>query len=278
MGNFTNLGDSFGLSHRLVTVGPMIAAYYYLAARLREAWQEVTTMSLEPALQRLYLYLAAVLGAVLMRFELGRAEAVLGWTAMSLALLYAGQRRDNGDLRLQAYGLAILVFVRAWATNFYVGGTILGVPGRLLTGVVVTAGLFAAYLMMPRERQPAASGAGLLDRLIGWLDERARAGLSLLATLLLAAFLFYEVSGSLLTVAWGLQGTALLIAGFALRDRQLRLSGLVLLGVCIGKAFFYDFRQLDVVFRIISFLVLGSLLLAVSFVYTRYREQLRRWL
>jgi hypothetical protein len=278
MGNINNLGDSFGISHRLVTVGPMIAAYYYLAVRFRDRRQDATTMRIEPVLQRVYLYLAAILGAVLIRFELGRAEAVLGWTAMSLALLYVGQRRDNGDLRLQAYGLAILVFARAWATNFYVAGTILGVPGRLLTGVLVTAGLFAAHFMVPRERQLDSGGTGVFDRLIDWFDEHARSGLSLLATVLLAAFLFYEVSGSLLTVAWGLQGTSLLIAGFALRDRQLRLSGLVLLGVCIGKAFFYDFRQLDVVFRIISFLVLGSLLLAVSFVYTRYREQLRRWL
>jgi hypothetical protein len=278
MGNLDNLGDSYGISHRLLTVGPMIAAYYYLAARFRGHTEDATTMSFEPGLRRLYLYLAAILGAVLVRFELGRAEAVLGWTAMSLALLYVGQRRDNGDLRLQAYGLAILVFARAWAINFYVPGTILGVDGPLLTGVLVTAGLFAAHFMVPRERELNSSRAGVLDRLIAWFDEHARSALSLLATILLAAFLFYEVSGSLLTVAWGLQGTGLLIAGFALRDRQLRLSGLVLLGVCIGKAFFYDFNQLDVVFRIVSFLVLGSLLLAVSFVYTRYREQLQRWL
>ena len=216
---------------------------------------------------------------MLLRFELGRAPAVIGWTVLALAFLWLGLRRDDRDFRLQSYALVVLVFVRAWATNFYIGGTILGIDGRIFTGVAVTAGLFAAHFLVPRGSEWCAHDRpGALDRSIRWLDEQARAALSLLATVLFSAFLFYEVSGSWLTVAWGLQGTALLIAGFALRDRQLRLSGLVLLGVCILKAFVYDFSELETVYRIFSFIVLGSLLLAVSFIYTRYREQIRRML
>ena len=47
----------------------------------------------------------------------------------------------------------------------------------------------------------------------------------------------------MLTVAWGIEGAARLTAGFPLRDRTLRLSGLVLFLVCIGKLFFYDLRE-----------------------------------
>jgi uncharacterized membrane protein len=101
---------------------------------------------------------------------------------------------------------------------------------------------------------------------------------AVLATTLLAALLWYEVSGSVLTVAWGLEGAALLAAGFPARERTLRVAGLLLFLVCIGKLFFYDLRALETPYRIVSFIVLGLLLLAVSWVYTQFRERIRRYL
>jgi hypothetical protein len=92
---------------------------------------------------------------------------------------------------------------------------------------------------------------------------------------LLAVLLFHHVSGSLLTVAWGAEGIALLIAGFLLRDRILRLSGLYLLLFCILKAFAYDLRNLETLPRIFSFIVLGLILVGVSWLYVRYRDASR---
>ncbi len=45
---------------------------------------------------------------------------------------------------------------------------------------------------------------------------------------------------------------------------------------CVLKLFVYDLRQLDVPSRILSFVVLGLFLLAASWIYTRFREQIRR--
>ncbi len=61
-------------------------------------------------------------------------------------------------------------------------------------------------------------------------------------------------------------------------ERVLRLYGLGLLAVCIGKVFAYDLRELESLPRILSFVVLGALLLVVSFAYTRFREKLHRYL
>ena len=101
---------------------------------------------------------------------------------------------------------------------------------------------------------------------------------SLLATLLLGALIFHEVSGSVLTVAWGVEAVVLLAAGFALRDRVLRLSGLALFLICTLKLFFWDLRNLETLPRIVSFIVLGLLLVTVSWVYTRFRDQVQRFL
>ena len=101
---------------------------------------------------------------------------------------------------------------------------------------------------------------------------------SVMATLLLATLLFHETSAGLLTVAWGVQGAALLGTGFLAGDRVFRRSGLLLLAVCTTKAFAYDFRALDAFSRILSFIVLGLLMLITSWVYARYRERLHRYL
>ena len=82
----------------------------------------------------------------------------------------------------------------------------------------------------------------------------------------------------MLTVAWGIEGVGLLTAGFPLRDRTLRLSGLALFLVCILKLFFYDLRQLETLYRILSFIVLGLILVSVSWVYTRFRDRVQRYL
>lgn len=64
-------------------------------------------------------------------------------------------------------------------------------------------------------------------------------------------------------------GAALLAAGFSRRSQFLRWQALVLLVVTIGKVFLWDTSALSQGFRILSFLGLGALLLAVSFVYQR---------
>jgi uncharacterized membrane protein len=101
---------------------------------------------------------------------------------------------------------------------------------------------------------------------------------ALAGSLLLAILLYHRVSGSLLTVAWGGEGIALLLAGFPLRDRVLRLSGLAMLLFCILKAFVYDLRYLETLPRIFSFIALGLILVAVSWLYARFRDRLQKLL
>jgi uncharacterized membrane protein len=70
--------------------------------------------------------------------------------------------------------------------------------------------------------------------------------------------------------AWFLlAGAALLAVGFRRQSALLRWQGLVLLAVTIFKVFLLDTSTLSQGYRIISFLALGALLLAVSFAYQR---------
>jgi uncharacterized membrane protein len=64
-------------------------------------------------------------------------------------------------------------------------------------------------------------------------------------------------------------GAALLGVGFWRRSAFLRWQALVLIAVTIAKVFLIDTSELSQAFRILSFLGLGVLLLAVSFVYQK---------
>jgi uncharacterized membrane protein len=64
----------------------------------------------------------------------------------------------------------------------------------------------------------------------------------------------------------------LLALGFGATERPLRLSGLAVLLLCILKLFVYDLSSLETISRIVSFIGLGVILLAVSWVYTRYKS------
>ena len=270
--NFTTMGATAGVSHRLLTVAPLILLLYYLWSKLGD--EDARLEPWEREFRRFYLWMPAVLAVVLVRFELGRTLAVAGWAVLGLVLLFCGTRfrnRDLRDLRHQSYGLAALTFVRSWNTNFYIPESLGGVRSRVLTGAAVVASFFVAEFIARR-----ASAYGEEEPTL--IDLHARKLFSLLATVLLAVLIFYEVSGSLLTVAWGMEGLLVLVIGFPTRERVLRLSGLALFTFCVLKLFAYDLRQLDTPNRILSFVVLGLLLLGVSWIYTRFRERIRRYL
>ncbi len=66
-----------------------------------------------------------------------------------------------------------------------------------------------------------------------------------------------------------LYGAMLMAVGFYLRIAFLRWQALILLALAIGKVFLFDTSHLSQGYRVMSFLGLGMLLLAISFAYQR---------
>lgn len=155
----------------------------------------------------------------------------------------------------------------------------LGFLGRGLS----VLSILALTAFAPADLWPRVALSSAITAFQYWMHFRLRRDQShfvhgLLAALIATATIFHEASGGMLTLSWSLEGIALLAAGFALRDRWLRLPGLALLLLCIGKVFFYDLRNLETVYRILSFIGLGLILLGVSWIYTRFKEQLQKLL
>lgn len=68
---------------------------------------------------------------------------------------------------------------------------------------------------------------------------------------------------------WLVYGAVLMAIGFGKRSAFVRWQSLVLIAVTIVKVFVYDVSELEKGYRILSFVALGAVLLAISFIYQR---------
>ena len=207
----------------------------------------------------------------------------IGWLAEGAALLWLASRIQSALLRVLAIlclalGLIALITVNPPAS------TVPFLNQRFATycfGIAVFA--FAAWVAWkaPSEQEPESSQT--------WRSIAATALLSVNALILIAicweihSFWWYrQWSGG--WRLWSLHrmyaqftysaffmafGAVLLALGFWRRSAFLRWQALVLLAFSIGKVFLVDMSQLSQGYRVVSFLGLGALLLAVSFIYQR---------
>lgn len=239
----------------------VIAALYWTwhtFRRVSDHWQR----SFAP----IFTWLAALAAVWLLQLGVNHFYLASAWGLLGLVLLTAGLRMQIGAFRWQSYCIQSLAVVSCVVVNFAQSSR-MGMFARISGASLLIGCLFAAEFLLPRKP----------DRL-GAQERHARTLASLAAMLLLTALLYHEVSGGFLTVAWGLEALVCLAAGFPARERILRLQGLVVFALCILKLFVYDLRSLEAMYRILSFIALGAILLGVSLVYTRFRNQIQRYL
>lgn len=192
----------------------------------------------------------------------------VAWAATALLLGALGLWRRVSGLRWQAYPLLMMALLQVMAPVLQLDAA---TSTQLASALGVIALLYAASLAVRGAIANATKG-------IGDVEDAARMALSVAASAALFAVVYNEVRPTLVTVTWGLQAAALLVTGFPARERLMRLSGLCVLAACIGRLFLFDLPQLEELARIISFVALGAVLLAVSWIYTRYRSRIQKYL
>lgn len=74
------------------------------------------------------------------------------------------------------------------------------------------------------------------------------------------------------SILWAVFALSLILRGIVRREAAVRYVGLGLFAVVVWKVFFVDLSQLDQIYRIVAFIVLGIVVLAGSFVYLKYRD------
>jgi uncharacterized membrane protein len=75
-----------------------------------------------------------------------------------------------------------------------------------------------------------------------------------------------------LSGVWLFYSVVLMLTGIWRRLQGLRIIAIALFGITILKIFIYDLSFLERLYRIFSFIGLGVILLAVSYLYQRYKS------
>ena len=207
--------------------------------------------------------------------QLSEEWTAIAWAAEAAVLMWTGFRvrmwaiRTAGFIMFAIVGLRLLAWPLAiehslWSAGFFVG---------MATVVCAIVALWLAREheddVVAGERAPfgvLAVGANVLllvtltRETTLWFDLRdgGRPGFD--------TMLAQSLSVSLL---WTVYACALVVSGVRLKSPLLRWQGLALFGVTTAKVFLADLSELAGFYRVMSAIVLGVVLLIVSFFYQR---------
>lgn len=170
------------------------------------------------------------------------------WSAIAVLLFLSGLKRNLRWERWEGYAVILCSLLAAFSAGFRWPSI----------GVAI-----ACYV------------AEFLSNDSADAEKHARTFWSIAGTVTLTLLLWQKFPRGLLTTAWGIEGIALLLVGFVLTERILRVQGLIMLLACILKLFLFDLRNLETGYRIVSFIVLGLILLLVSSLYSRFESMCR---
>jgi len=286
---FVNLNAS-GLpgeiSPRFYTVVPIMLAFFYAYWRLHQA--ELSPMEMKFRAGEICCWLGTITIGSLMRFELEADWVAAGWAALAFALIVIAWRSGKKVFLYQALLVIAGVLFRTVLHNFYERSYFpsplwasqwITVESRWVI-VAITVALLLASLpfafQIRRKGEPSEeSGFALL---IQNLARRPEQPFFFIAVGLLTVLLGIEMRHGMVTLSWGLEGLAVFVLALWVHERSFRLTGLGLLLLCVGKIVVDDVWRLHPRDRYLTFIVLGSALLFVSFLYTRNREAMRRYL
>lgn len=201
------------------------------------------------------------------------------WVLIGLAC--AALARVERRAALDVIGLSVAAAaVAPWGVNAAV--TRFGWQGgpmtnpSMWTAVAIAAALtvLSRLLVTPLDagaRRVLRGGAGLLGGVVVFIATSAEVSRS-------AAWLTEDASvrGAAVSVYWALVGAGAVVTGFRLRSAAggrgrawLRYVGLALVGMAALKALLFDLAGLGQVWRVVSFIAVGLLMIGVAVVYAR---------
>jgi uncharacterized membrane protein len=177
---------------------------------------------------------------------------------------------------------AIAVFVGVLARLAFSDARSVEVPAlspmwtnpRFLTFLVSAGSMFASarWMRMMHRRALAVYVSahavllwGLLLEIAGWAMRTARPEE------------FASFSSAAASISMAAYAVALAGWGIYRRSALDRLLGLGLIAIVVAKLYLYDVWLLGRVYRVVAFAMLGALLLAMSYLYSRYRPAIETW-
>jgi hypothetical protein len=266
------------LSPRIYTVAPLALIYFYVWTRLEGKKTAAETARWSAG--SLIAYFGSASIAALLYFEVSPEWIIVAWAVMALALITTALALDKEVFAQQAILVVVWIAGRGLAHNifgssYFVAGGWRGKFSVLsFTSLLLLSALPVAFKIRARcaERKQ-------LQWLSRWLFvHRPEQIFFFVPVGLIVLTIEAKMNPGMVTLSWGVVGLMVIVLGLLTGERSYRLTGLVLLLLCVGKIVIRDAWRLEERDRYITFIVLGAALFLVSMLYSRYRDQLKRLL
>ena len=221
-----------------------------------------------------FLALAFTLLSVAIALQFDGPAVTVGWAAEGAAIIALGLRERRDWLRLGGLALFAVAVARAieMLTQLAPINQIVFLNLRALSAAFVTA--LCYVLAWLHRREPDAP------------ERDAAIGLSLIVAQFLGlAILTSEINAywrgrndhlaqeAMVSVTWALYSTVLVVVGLRRHYAPIRYFAMVVFAVTTAKVFFVDLAELDRIYRVMSVIGLGILLLLTSWLYQRSRSE-----
>jgi len=271
-----NRGEFWG--PRIYTVLPLTLIYFFVYAQLANDDRD-TDDDRRLHFHDLICYLGTASVVALLYFQFANDWLVTAWATVVFVLFGVALLLDRSLFLHQGILLTIGTCLRGimhnlFAVSYFSGGDWTGRYFVLGSAVaVLLACLPFAFRLREHSKQKA-----LRFRWLTALVHRPEQFMFFAPVLLLTLMLALKMRAGMVTVAWGIEGVLIVLLALAVNERSFRLTGLILLLVCVGKIMVRDAWGLAPRDRYVTFIILGAALLLVSFLYSKYRETIRQFL
>lgn len=190
------------------------------------------------------------------------------WLTESIVLVYAGLRADQRYIYRAGLALLGLVTLTTWSPPFSFDPLTPFANHYSANAWLAVLGLFFCTFLIFRSR----SDGKLLHP--GWIPL-------LMGILFLLKQTAWEITNGIaywhlslsddftVTIGWSVLAALILAAGLIRNKAELRYSALALFGICVFKMIFMDLSSLSMGLRVLILLIIGLLLLGVSYLYQK---------
>jgi uncharacterized membrane protein len=279
--NLNAAGKPGEISPRFYTVVPIAAACFYAYWRMHDQRESLTQYEQNFRLIEICSWSGTLSVVSLVRFELEPDWVATGWSALAFCLTALAWWSRRRVFLYQSLLLAFGVFFRTSMHNFYERSYF---PSPAWQTRWVTVGSALAFLLVSlyflfqlREKKVAVEEVGII-RWVRALVRRPEQVFFFVMLALLTILLAIEMRHGMVTLAWSVEAFVTFMFALWVGERSFRLAGLGLLLLCVGKILLIDVWRLNPSDRYLTLIVLGVALLAVSFLYTRFRDAIRQYL
>jgi hypothetical protein len=256
--------EHFGPRHfpwfiAVLPIAGIVAAAAVIARGEPERWPEELRPGLKPAVVCYWLLTFALIVAWVFEYIPDRWQ-ILFFAGLGALLFLSGARWTGRPRTYTGLAFSAIAFLVFWVRSLQPGWP------DLLALVLLPASLRVATRLSPEAKLPTP-----------WPDVVV--GLTTASIWLwVTRWMYANYYGEVLTVAWSVLAVVVFVAGLALRERVYRIGGFVILALAVGRIYLIDIWKVEAIYRILSFMVLGVVLLALGFVYNRYADKIRKWL